>query len=82
MTSKELKVGNWVSYKGDIYPITDSSDNEVVTITNENDFEMLFASKLEPIKIVGKMFESNGNKYLLINKQINEKLFNIYYKFI
>lgn len=63
MTSKELKVGDWVSYKGENYPITDSSDDEVVTITNENNYEMLFASKLKPIPLDEDVLIDNDWKY-------------------
>ena len=46
MNARELKVRDWVLYEGDYYPITNSSD-DVITITNENNFEIFSASNLE-----------------------------------
>lgn len=63
MKSKELKVGNWVSYKDENYLITDSSDDSIVSITNENNYELLSAEELKPIKITDKMLENNGWKH-------------------
>lgn len=60
MTSKELKVRDWVSYKGNNYLITDTSDNNIVSITNPNNYELLDAKELEPIKIIDKILENNG----------------------
>ena len=63
MKARELKVGDWVSYKGDYYPITDSSDDDVITITNENNFEIFSASNLEPITLSSEILEKNGWKH-------------------
>lgn len=67
MTSKELRVGNLVSYKGEYYPITDSSDDDVITITNENNFEIFSASNLEPIDLTDKILTNNGWKHHVDN---------------
>lgn len=63
MTSKELKVGDWVSYKGDNYLITDSSDDDMVTITNEDNFDTRRVKELKPIPIIGVTLENNGWKH-------------------
>lgn len=63
MTSKELRVGNWVSYNATNYLIDNSANTNVVGLLCKDKFEFVHAEELQPIKIVGKMLETNGWKH-------------------
>ena len=84
MNARELKVRDWVLYEGDYYPITNSSD-DVIPITNENNFEIFSVRNLEPITLSREILEKNGWKHHVDNgkhcyTKAPFKLENVYFK--